>query len=167
VRALPRLLRHDALNPFASAGGTASLIVGANDAGETLLRSIRGNPALTYRILGFIDERRHHIGCRIGGVPVLGTCDDLPLLVQRYGVEEVLITSGELPGKHVRRLIEDAEANGFRVKVLPTYAQLLSGDVAIRPRKVAIEDLLCRPSVELDLDRLREWISGRSWSEVP
>ena len=33
--------------------------------------------------------------------------------------------------------------------------------MAVHPRPVAIEDLLCRPTVELDLDAVRHWIAGR------
>jgi FlaA1/EpsC-like NDP-sugar epimerase len=161
IRALPRLARSDSWHRLAFNHGTISLIAGANDAGETLLRAIRYNPALTHHIIGFIDDRRHVQGCCIGGVPVLGTCDDLPRLAERYGVEEVLITSGELPGKQVRRLILEAQELGFRVKVLPSYEQLLAGRVDVRPREVAIEDLLCRESVDLDLDAIRGWLTGR------
>ncbi len=160
LRAMPRVLRNDAWL-FASTRGPISLIVGADDSGETLLRAIRYNPALSYRVVGFIDDRSQAQGCRIGGVPILGKCDDLPQLAQRYAVEEVLIISGVLPGKKVRRLIENAAEHRFRVKVLPSYGQLLAGRVAVRPREVAIEDLLCRDSVELDLNSIREWLTGR------
>jgi FlaA1/EpsC-like NDP-sugar epimerase len=161
VRALPRVVRHGAWYAIAPGKGTPSLIVGANDSGEALLRAIHCNPVLTYRVVGFVDDRKALLGRRIAGVPVLGTCSQLPQLAERYGVEEVLITSGELPGKQVRRLVEDADAHGFRVKVLPSYEQLLAESVAVRPRQVAIEDLLRRDSIELDLDVLRGWLAGR------
>lgn len=159
--ALPRLLRDGAWNMFAAPSGTSSFIVGANDSGETLLRAIRYNPALNYRVVGFVDDRPNAQRRRIGGVPVVGTCNDLPKLVGRYRVEEVLITSGELPGRDVRSLVDAGRAYGFRVKVLPSYEQLLEERVAVHPRSVAIEDLLCRKSVELDIEAIREWLTGR------
>ncbi len=161
ARAVPRLLRDDAWNLFGAPSGTASFIVGANDSGETLLRAIRYNPALNYRVVGFVDDRLDVQRRRIGGVPVVGTCDDLPRLVGRHRVEEVLITSGELPGTQVRSLVEVGRLHGFRVKVLPSYEQLLEERVAVHPRAVAIDDLLCRPSVELDIDAIRGWLTGR------
>ena len=82
ARALPRLLRDGGFWLFAEAGGVPSLIVGANDSGETLLRAIRSNPALNYRVVGFVDDRRNVQNQRIGGVPVVGRCDDLPRLVE-------------------------------------------------------------------------------------
>jgi FlaA1/EpsC-like NDP-sugar epimerase len=159
--ALPRLIRDDPWRLFTANEGVPSLIVGANDSGETLLRSIRSNPALNYRVAGFVDDRRDVQGRKIGGVPVVGTCSDLPRLVERHGIEEVLITAGELPGTQVRQLINAAREDNFRVKVLPSYEQLLAERVAVHPRAVAIEDLLCRPTVELDLDELHEWVTGQ------
>ena len=52
----------------------------------------------------------------------------------------MLITSGELPGKQVRRLVASANEHGFRVKVLPSYEQLLAGRFAVVPREGATPD---------------------------
>jgi FlaA1/EpsC-like NDP-sugar epimerase len=156
-----QLLRSDNWQWSASPGGMPSLIVGANDSGEILLRAIRYNRALNYRVVGFIDDRAEVQQSRIGGVPVIGTCDDLAPFVARHGIEEVLITSGDLPGRDVRNLVETGRAHGFRVRVLPSYKQLLEERVAVRPRAVAIEDLLGRASVELDLQPVRDWLADR------
>jgi FlaA1/EpsC-like NDP-sugar epimerase len=161
ARALPRLIRDDGFWFLATQRGVRSLIVGANDSGETLLRTIRSNAALNYRIVGFVDDHPSVQDRRIGGVPVVGGCNDLAALVDRLGVEEVLLTAGELPGTRVRQVLDTASAASFRVKVLPSIEQLLEERVAVHPRPVAIEDLLCRPAVELDLEALSEWLTGR------
>lgn len=161
LRAVPRLSRHDAWHVFAPGRGTRCFIVGADYPGETLLRSIRNNPVLKYQVVGFIDDRPELQGRRIGAVPVLGTCEHLPQLAERHAIEEVLIMSGGLSGNQVRLLIEAAPRHEFRVKVLPSYQQLLEERVATHPRSVAIEDLLSRESVAIDLDAIRGWIAGR------
>lgn len=161
VRILPRLLTDSDWRLLTAPKGATALIVGANDAGEALLRSIRLSKQTAYHPVGFVDIEPQVQGRRISGVPVLGTHDQIPELVQQYGVEELLITSGSLPGKEVRALVELAARHSFRVKVLPSYEQLLAGSVAVNPRPVAITDLLRRPSVELDVDGIRDWISGR------
>jgi FlaA1/EpsC-like NDP-sugar epimerase len=161
VRAIPRLIRNEGRHFFTRTGITKCFIVGADYPGETLLRNIRDNPSLTYRVLGFIDDRAEMKGRRIGGVPVLGTCQKLPQLAEQHEIEEVLIMSGGLSGKKVRQLVESAPEHEFRVKVLPSFQQLLEERVAMHPRAVAIEDLLSRESVDLDLNGIREWITGR------
>ena len=161
VRIAPRLIRDFQWRPFQVNPGAAVLIVGANDAGEELLRSVRTSRALTYRVVGFVDERQEFQGRRIAGVPVLGKQADIPQLVTAHAIDEVFITSGTLPGKDVRSLLDLASRENFRVKVLPSCEQLLRERVDVNPRSVAIADLLRRPSVQLDVDAIRHWLSGK------
>ena len=163
ARTVPRLIR-DNINDFLrTSPGTRALIVGANDAGEALLRSIhKRSHQLSYKPVGFIDDRPEVLGRRIAGVPVLGCYSDLSSLTSKHSIEEVLITAGSLPGKQVRLLMEQANEHDFRVKVLPSFDQLLQEQVAIQPRQVAISDLLQRPTVELDNQRITEWITDRT-----
>ena len=162
VWGLPRLLQDGGWHVFAQPAGARALIVGANDSGEGLLRAIRRTTRLGYQPVGFVDDRLELQGCRISGIPVLGQTIEVAELAQKYCIEEVLITAGELTGKEVRKLVDTASKDSFRVKVLPSVEQLLREDVAIQPRPVSIEDLLRRPSVDLDLAGIGEWISGRT-----
>ena len=161
LRIVPRLVRDGYWRRLTAQDGSAVLIIGANDAGEALLRTLHTNPILPYRVVGFVDDRTDFWGQRIAGIPVLGTQADLPTLVNQHQIDEVLITSGTLSGKEVRRLMELATRENFRVKVLPSCAQLVGEKVDVNPRSVAITDLLQRPSVKLDDASIRHWLSGK------
>ena len=161
-RGLPRVWRDAKLLRSTGPGAIRAVIVGADDAGEALLRGIRRNPNLLYEPVGFVDPQSRHRGALIAGVPVLGGFDALPAIIDQHGVEEVLITSGVLPGKQVRELMDAAAQGNFRVRVLPSYEQLLNDNVAVQPRPVAIADLLRRPSVALEVDGLREWLVDKT-----
>jgi FlaA1/EpsC-like NDP-sugar epimerase len=137
------------------------IIVGANDSGEALLRSIRRNRSLRYRVLGFITDDRSCLNSCIDGVPVIGELHDTCALAARLCVTEVLITAGELSGRRVRRLVEEARRMGVSVKVVPSHEQLLHGDIDVRPRSVSIEDLLRREPVRLNLSKLHNWLDDR------
>jgi len=139
---------------------TRALIVGANDAGESLLRAITRNEKLNYDVVGFVDDDSR-VGNYIGGMPVIGTLDQTAGLTQRRGVAEILIPTGELSGRHVRQLIDDTRDQPTKVTVLPSYEQLINGQVDIQPRQVAIDDLLGREPVKLDLESIRHWIDDR------
>lgn len=161
VRALLRAVQEGTLVFFASGDNIPAFIVGANDAGEALLRTIIRNGRLTYHVVGFLDDDVRRLGMRIGGVPVIGTVDQTCRLAERHGVREVLIAAGGLSGRQVRQLVDEAGRHSVRVKVLPSYEQLISGSVAIRPRPVSIDDLLRREPVRLDMDNIRQWIDDR------
>ena len=162
LRAMPRVWRHLAEHWEANESKLQALIVGANDSGEALLRAISQNRMLKYQVIGFVDETAALIGRRIAGVPVLGTLDQLAELASRHNVDEVLIHSGDLPGKTVRALMELASENGFQITVLPSYEQLLGGKVSVQPRAVDIKDLLGRESISLDTPAISGWLKGRT-----
>ncbi len=160
LRVAWRLVREHRFG-FVSRGSLPTLIVGANDSGEELLRAITRNNALAYHVVGFIDADARRVGTSIGGVPVIGTLDETCSLAKRLEVSDVLITAGELPGRAVRQLINDARDHGVRVEVVPSFEQLLAGRVAMQPRPVSIEDLLQRDPVKLDMPGIRQWIDDR------
>jgi FlaA1/EpsC-like NDP-sugar epimerase len=161
LRSLTRLLDEHGWCNWSAQGQTLALIVGANDSGEALLRAIRRNPRLTYRVVGFIAETRESCGTQIGGVPVIGHLTDTCQLAQAHGVSEIFITAGELTGQQVRQLVDQTRDTQINVRVLPSYEQLLSGTVDLRPREVSIEDLLRREPVRLNMAELHRWIDQR------
>jgi UDP-GlcNAc:undecaprenyl-phosphate/decaprenyl-phosphate GlcNAc-1-phosphate transferase len=79
------------------------LIYGAGDRGVWLLSELRNNPALRCVSLGFIDddprkaERRIH-GCRIY------SRDQLPELITKYQIAEVLISTPQIPAEPINEL---------------------------------------------------------------
>ncbi len=168
ARALLRILRERNWLWVLSASKKVSvLIVGADDAGESLLRAIRSNAGrrnddTAYHVVGFIDIDARRIGTSLGGVPVIGTIDQTCQLAELHSVDEVLIATGELSGRKIRKLVEDAQQHAVSIKVLPSYEQLISGRVAIHPRPVSINDLLQREPVQLDLGNIRQWIDDRA-----
>ena len=161
IRAVWRVLHERSWRLFLSAGKVPTLIVGASDAGESLLRAITRKGKSPYHVVGFLDDDPKRLGTRIGGVSVIGTIDQIGRLADRHQVSEVLIAAGQLSGRQVRKLVDDTRDLGINVHVLPSYEQLITGSVAIRPRPVSINDLLRREPVRLDLENIRQWIDGR------
>ena len=161
ARSLLRGFREYAWASFLPSDRIPAFIVGANDTGEMLLRAIIRNDKRAYRVVGFIDTDGRSLGTRISGVPVVGGLDQTCDLAERYGVQELLVAREKLSGQRIRGLVEDARQRGIEVRVLPSVDLMISGKVAIQPRPVAIDDLLRREPVELDLQGIRRWIDHR------
>jgi FlaA1/EpsC-like NDP-sugar epimerase len=161
ARAVRRMVHERSCLLFLSRGKIPTFIVGANDAGESLLRAITRHGKLNYHVVGFIDDDSQRVGTRIGGVPVIGSINQIQRLAEKHEVSEVLIASGELSGRQVRKLMDDTRHRSINVRVLPSYKQLITGSVAIRPRPVSIDDLLRREPVHLDMENIRHWIDDR------
>ncbi len=161
LKAACRIISERSWRFFLSKDKIPAIIVGANEEGESLLRSMIRSGQCTYQVVGFVDRDHSRVGQRIGGVRVLGTLQEACTLADHHGVSELLVAGGSLSGKEIRRLMEEARSFNISVKVLPSYEQLITDKVVIRPRPVAIEDLLRRKPTELDIKQIRHWIDDK------
>ena len=124
------------------------LIVGAGDAGAMILREMQNNPGLGLHAIGFVDDNRAKLQMRIRGVPVLGTREDIPALVKKHRINEVIIAMPTSPGGEIRAIKSICDQVGVRYKTVPGIFELIGGTVSVSQiREVQIEDLLRRESV--------------------
>lgn len=130
------------------------LVVGADRAGETVVREII-SAGERHEVVGFIDDdvsRRHN---RIHGVEVLGPTSDLREIAEREEVEEILIALPGAPPREIRRIVESCQGTGVSFRTIPSVGDLIEGRVQISEiRDVDIADLLGRDPVRLDTDAI-------------
>jgi FlaA1/EpsC-like NDP-sugar epimerase len=140
-----------------------TLIYGAGDAGNTLLREIRNNSRLAYRVCGFIDDDSSKVGLCIAGVPVLGTGETIGALVARERIAIVLIAIPSATGTEMTRILELCQAAGAEFKTVPGLAEVIEErGLAGQIREVAVEDLLGRTPVHLEEGSIRNTLEGKT-----
>ena len=138
------------------------LLVGAGRAGVLSVREIRSHGDMDLDPVGFVDDDPFKANSVIGGVPVLGVTDDLRDLVERYDIDHVVITIAEADPTRIRHIVDVCERIPIKVRTIPGYYDLLQGNVSIqRIRDVDPDDLLGRDTVDLDVDDLRDFLSGK------
>jgi UDP-GlcNAc:undecaprenyl-phosphate GlcNAc-1-phosphate transferase len=96
--------------------GRRVLIYGAGGAGALLLRELLQNRALELTPVGFLDDDRRRHRLKLDGVTVVGGIEDLPGLVRRLGVEEVLVAVRDLPAAQMTRLLEICREQRVQVR---------------------------------------------------
>ena len=143
-------------------GGRRALIVGAGNAGESLLRDIQRSRTLGYDVRGFIDDDPRKQRARVHGIEVLGTVDDLQAVCRANGIEELLIAIPSAHSDDATRVIQRCRAIGLPFKSVPALADLLQGTARISQlRPVEPEQLLGRDAVRLDVERLEDELRGK------
>ncbi len=149
---------------LSGAEGKRTLIIGAGDAGETLLREIQRMPREQYDIVGFLDDDPGKLGSRIRGVEVIGTTDCVKSLCDTRRVEQVLLAVPSAPRRRIRRIIQHCEGAGVRFRIVPGLAELIEGPVTIESqlRQVRVEDLLHRDPVVLDRGAIGRYLGNRT-----
>ncbi len=128
------------------------LIIGAGDGGVLVARELRNHYKGEVRLVGFVDDDQKKQNQRILGFPVLGTKEQIPAVVNQYGVDEIIISMPSVPRKVIREIVAVAQEPGKTVKILPGVFDLIEGNVTVNKiREVQIEDLLGRDPVKVDI----------------
>ncbi len=137
------------------------LIVGAGDAGEMLVREIQTRHAARYKPIGFLDDDVRKQGAQIHGVRVLGRIDQLPVIVGAREIDEVVIAMPSATGSQMRRVVDLCKLAEVRFRTIPGIDHLIDGRVTLNQiRNVAIEDLLGRDAIELDMAAISAAMEG-------
>ena len=138
------------------------LIVGAGNAGSMIAREMQRHPEAGLLPIGFLDDEQSKARQSVVGLPVFGQIDDLMLIAQREGAQEVLIAVPSASGDFVRRVVDLARDAQLRYRIIPGVFEILSGDVSINQiRDVDLEDLLRRPPVKLNTNEIAEYLRRR------
>lgn len=148
--------------------GTGILIYGAGVAGLNLVREIRTNPNLKYRILGFLDDDSQKWHSTLLGIPVVGCGRDAARIIDRYRsrhikADEIVIAMPSASSRQISEALANCRASGVPCKTIPSLGELLAGRVHVSEiREISVENLLGREPVHLEHDRIRDSIAGRS-----
>ncbi|MCK7575588.1 MAG: polysaccharide biosynthesis protein [Chromatiales bacterium] len=143
-------------------GGQRVLIVGAGRAGEMLVRDLLRDRQCGYVPVAFVDDKPRRQGGVVHGVPIRGTTDDIPRLVELFGIDVVLLAVPSASAHQMQRLVELCEAAGRPFRTVPQTKELMAGRVAVNQlRAVSIEDLLGRDPVTLDWNSIEQGLAGR------
>src|SRR5579863_9360480 len=143
------------------------LLIGAREGADLFIRAIGRDPRRSYRVVGILADGAARVGRDIGGVPVLGTFDEIANVVANLtradNRPQRLLVCQELDRATARRLLDFSGEAGIplaRVPRLTDFRETRDDDLQ-RIEPVAIEDLLGRPQTVLDHDGMRALIAGR------
>ena len=80
------------------------IIVGAGSACEALLREINQKSTADYHVVGLLDDNRKKLKKAIHGVKVIGTSREIPKMVKKYAVDEVIIATPRATEREMRSI---------------------------------------------------------------
>lgn len=137
-------------------------IVGAGDAGMTLVRELISDPSSRCRPVAIFDDDPKTHGTTICGVPVAGNVGDLGSLPREKRVEEVLICIPSATQSEMSRIVSVCCRANFPVRTLPALSEILDGTVSPRDlRSLRVEDLLQREELLPDPKQIEEVVKDQ------
>jgi FlaA1/EpsC-like NDP-sugar epimerase len=162
IRFLSRIIKERGHGLFLKNGYRKNtLIIGAGEAGMLLLKEYINNPGLG-DIVGFIDDDKGKRGEVIHGIKVLGGKDVISNAVSKHSVEEIIIAMPSAKGEIVRDFIACCTMPDISLKIIPSIAKLISGELNIMPRRIEPEDLLGREPVKIDETSIKKYVKNKT-----
>ncbi|MCF2524472.1 SDR family NAD(P)-dependent oxidoreductase [Bradyrhizobium sp. G127] len=153
------------LNQARGLDAAPTLLVGRAADAEVLLRGIESGAVKRTWPIGVLSPSVSDRGQSIRGIPVLGGIDDLADVVDDFSRRErpierlVMMPSAFEADASPESVLTRARKLGLTVSRLPSLEG--SGETP-RLAPVAVEDLLLRPSVKIDYQRLETFVRGKS-----
>lgn len=143
-------------------GGKRILIAGAGSSGTIILKEMMTSRLVEGTVVCFVDDDKNKVGKFLNGVPIAGSRENIPQLVEKYKVDEIYIAMPSASAKERKGIIEICGETQCVIKILPGIYQLLNGDVSIsKLRQVEIEDLLGREPIHVNLNEIMGYVSGK------
>jgi FlaA1/EpsC-like NDP-sugar epimerase len=140
-----------------------ALIIGAGSAGSMLVRQLMKSHDTDLEPVGFIDDDAKKLKLQIFGVTVLGGTKDIPAIVEKYGIENIIIAIPSLRKGQLQEVYQECSKTTAKIQIMPMIEDIVSGKVSVKQfRDVQVEDLLGREPVELDIKSISEKLTGKT-----
>ena len=151
-----------------------TLIVGAGQACRMLLTEIFNavsssfeddKISAAYEPVCIVDDNRMVIGREIQGVKVVGMTYEIPVIVKKYEIEQIVFAIPSCNEDARKRILGICSGASVPVKVIPFIGNLIFDDerykLVHQIRDIKIEDLLGREPVKFDNQEIKSFITGK------
>lgn len=143
--------------------GSRTLIIGAGDAGEQLVRHMLTSANKSLIPVGFIDDNPMKQGISIHGIRVIGKRADLTEIIKKFNIQELIIAMPSVEQKIIQETVRlGRQCNIKKIKILPGTKEILEEKVHLKHiRDISIEDLLGRDAVKIDTQLFHNFLGNK------
>jgi FlaA1/EpsC-like NDP-sugar epimerase len=140
-----------------------TLIIGAGSGGTFVARQLLHNHEVELKPVAFIDDDPKKFKLDILGLPVVGNSSCIVRTVEKYQIENIIIAIPSLSKKELNRIFEECAKTKIKTQIIPKIEDLMTGKISVNQfRDVQVEDLLGREPVELNIESISEYVSGKT-----
>ena len=150
-------------NNTAARNAAPLLIVGAGNAGAWAVNLCKSKNATFGNPVVIVDDDLTKKGLRVQGVPVRGTISDIPELVRKYHIVEIIIAITTLKGERLQEVINLCNSTHCRVRMLsdPQAVDASGKPMVAGLRELNTSDFLSRDEVQLNNVQISEYLHDK------
>lgn len=139
-----------------------AMIIGAGAAGQTLIKELKSSEEVKSKACCVIDDNPNKWGRVMEGVPIVGGREDILINVKKYKIDQILFAIPTASAQARREILNICKETDCELKQLPGIFQLANGEVSMsKMRPVAIEDLLGRDTIKVNMDEIFQYLKGK------
>lgn len=139
-----------------------AMIIGAGAAGQTLIKELKSSGEVKSKACCVIDDNPNKWGRVMEGVPIVGGREDILINVKKYKIDQILFAIPTASAQARREILNICKETDCELKQLPGIYQLANGEVSMsKMRPVAIEDLLGRDTIKVNMDEIFQYLKGK------
>lgn len=140
-----------------------TMLVGGGSGGAMVLRELQRSEHSLNKVVCVIDDDPTKQGSFLLGVKIVGGRESIEYYAEKYHVTDIILAMPSASFKDRRQILEICQRTKCRLQTLPGLYQLASGQVSVQQiRNVAVEDLLGRDKVQVDLSEIGGYIVGKT-----
>lgn len=148
------------LNPLRAKKQVRVAIYGAGSAGAQLAAAFKAGHE--YLPVAFVDDNPDLHGARVSGIPIYAPAR-LAEITEAHEIEQILLAMPSVSRSETRKILQQLEPLGVKLKTMPGMDELASGKVDVSDlREVGIEDLLGREAALPNMKLLTACVTGKS-----
>jgi exopolysaccharide biosynthesis polyprenyl glycosylphosphotransferase len=107
------------------------IVVGNGKIAREIIRKIAANPALGYKSVGVVVNGKTRTSGSIGSLPVVGIYHDLPALIDRCSIDQIIIALPEPQRAELVQLITLCQRGRVDIKIYPDMFAYMAGDLSV------------------------------------
>jgi FlaA1/EpsC-like NDP-sugar epimerase len=139
------------------------LIYGAGEAGEMVLGEVNKRPEENIRVLGFLDDNPSKHCTSIRGISILGGKSVLGAKIRELSINEVIIAMPSIEKNIIRDIVRICMSEKVKLLIVPSTREIIDGSVSFdQLKRIDLSDLLEREEVDVQSDKVQEYIEGRN-----
>ena len=138
------------------------MIIGAGEAANAIVKEIVNSNFSTMVIRCIIDDDPGKAGRFIQGIKVVGGREKIIECADIYGIDEIIVAMPSATRVQISEILDICKETNCKLRSLPGMYQLVNGEVSVaKLRDVEVEDLLGRDPIEVDIDSILGYVSGK------
>jgi FlaA1/EpsC-like NDP-sugar epimerase len=140
------------------------LIIGAGDAAEQLVRSIKQSTDYPFDIAGILDDSDIKQNTSIHNINVLSKIVDLPQIKAQKNIHGIIIAIPSADSLKIKNIVDLAQSCNINyIKILPSLTEVMSRSVSIKDiRDIDVEDLLGRQKINISFTKISKLICAQT-----